>query len=102
MLQGLALTIFPHIFRFSPHRSSPHLFPSLSLSPQDKKCRGEIQIGVTTSIDLPRVVHKDSPEHMFYITDPKRSTAVCAPSKEIMAAWMTILRKACAGGITKR
>jgi hypothetical protein len=39
---------------------------------------------------------------MFYITDPKRSTAVCAPSKEIMAAWMTILRKACAGGVTKR
>jgi hypothetical protein len=64
--------------------------------------RGTIQIGLTTSIDLPHVKHKDMPDYLFYITDPKRSTIVCAETKEVMAAWMTILRKACSGGITKR
>eukprot|EP00211_Chloroparvula_japonica_P000883 CAMPEP_0119155154 /NCGR_PEP_ID=MMETSP1310-20130426/51600_1 /TAXON_ID=464262 /ORGANISM="Genus nov. species nov., Strain RCC2339" /LENGTH=1011 /DNA_ID=CAMNT_0007147741 /DNA_START=162 /DNA_END=3194 /DNA_ORIENTATION=+ len=65
-----------------------------------KKPRGTIAIGLTTSVELPRVVHRNMPDNMFYISDPKKTTAVCAETNKSMAAWMTILRKACAGGVS--
>ena len=74
----------------------------LSFPNQSKKAKGVIQIGLTTSIELPRVVHEKQPPNLFYIAEPKKITAVVAETKELMAAWMTILRQACSGGVTKR
>ncbi len=89
-------------FRFLSHLLSLSPSLSLSLSKQSKKPKGTIQIGLTTSIEPPRVVHEKQPPNLFYIAEPKKITAVVAETKEIMAAWMTILRQACSGGVTKR